>query len=40
MDWLEQARNLLESLKRRSRELEEIKFELNNAGVDELQHLY
>jgi hypothetical protein len=40
MEHIDQARNLLESLKRRSRELAEIKEELCGASVDELEALY
>ena len=40
MEHLEQARSLLDLLKRRSRELEEIKQELNDASIDEMEALY
>lgn len=40
MDFLEQARNLLDTLKKRSQDLEEIKLQLKNAPVESLEQLF
>lgn len=40
MDFLDQARNLLNTLKKRSEDLEEIKIQLKNAPVESLEKLF